>query len=101
MEEVQVCKAAESICREASLSWSWPASRTRRGCICKHHASDEPQQAARSAVVDISEAVWTKVASKMREAPVIDLVISDEESEEEPAPAPRRKILKSSKVRTM
>ena len=48
-----------------------------------------------------SEAIRAKVASRMHQAPVLDLVTTDEVSgsEEDPIPEPKRKTLKLGKLR--
>ena len=64
--------------------------------------SGQPQQSTGSAVVDSSEVVKAKVASRMRGAPKLDLVssLAESEPEDEPDPDPKRKTLKSGMVRT-
>ena len=53
-------------------------------------------------MADISEAVRVKVASSMHQAPILDLVTTDEGSysEEDPIPDPKRKTLKFGTLRT-
>ena len=53
-------------------------------------------------MADISKAIRAEVASRMCGAPILDLVITEEESdsEEDPTPEPKRKTIKLGKLRT-
>ena len=90
MDEVRADKAVEATHREQSLSCSQPATGASRCHTCRWHTSDEPQQAASSAMADISDTVRAKVANWMIEVRVMDLITSDEPLDlgEEPTPAP-------------
>ena len=59
----------------------------------RQQVPNEPQQAAPTAVANLSDAVRAKVASQMRWAPVMDLITSEEDSDlgEEATAATRKK----------
>ena len=101
MDEVWANKAMEATWREQSPSCSQPITRGSKDRTHRQHTSDELQQAAMSAMVNISDALRVKVAKWMRGAPIIDLVTLDKDSDlgEETIPVPNKKALKSGHVR--
>ena len=75
MAEVKTDKATEA----AQMHESPPCTRTAPGTIrgCDHHpgtSTDMLRQPTAVAIIDISEAMRVKVAFKMRQAPVVELV---------------------------
>ena len=68
----------------------------------RQHPEDVAKQAAQDSVADISEAVREKLARRMRQAPVLDLDTTDEESasDKKPTPVPKKKTVKSGKLKT-
>ena len=103
MKEVKSDRAAEAAQRQESPSCSQPAPVMSRGYSHRQGTSrDAARQAPPVTVAGISEAIRAKVASRMHQTTILDLITTDEESglKEEPTPEPKRKNLKSGKLRT-
>ena len=90
VEKVRAYKVTEAAHRDQSPPLTWTTPGTKWGYPTG--GKFQPQQAAPTAVCDMSDAVMAKVASHMRWASVMDVITSDKDSDvgEEPTPAPRK-----------
>ena len=102
VDEVRADKTAEAAHRSQISPCTQQTTETSRVHACRQQIPDVSQQVTYVAVADISDAVRAQVANHMRGAPMMDFITSDEdpESGEKATTAPRKKALKSGKIRT-
>ena len=101
MDHLRAGKVAEKERTPHSLSLTHTTPGISRGYT--RSLMTGPGHTNHKAITDISDEIWAKVASHMRDAPVLELPIMGEDpgSEEEViTPAPRKRNLKSGKIQT-